>query len=80
MRRISELPILVKGLLVVVLGIVSELAIATFAADGLKRVDATYERAITQDAQSAFDLAIASRYLQGIMRQTLRLPANEQAA
>jgi len=80
MRRISELPILVKGLLVVVLGIASELAIVTFAANGLKRVDATYERAITHDAQSAFDLAIASRYLQGITRQTLRLPANEEAA
>ena len=41
MRHLSELPILLKGLLVVMLGIASELAIVTFAANGLKRVDAT---------------------------------------
>jgi methyl-accepting chemotaxis protein len=79
MRRLAELPIIVKGLLVVVLGIASELAIAAFAADGLRRVDATYEQAITQEAEGAFDLAIASRYLQGIMRQTLRLADHAEA-
>ena len=78
MRRIAELPILVKGLLVVVLGIASEIAIAAFAAQGLTRVKETYSQAIDQEAQAAFQLA--SRYLQGIQRQALRLADHEAEA
>ncbi len=73
MRRITELPILVKGMIVVLLGMVSELAITGYAAKALRGVEATYERAITQEAEAAFDIALANRFLQGALRQVTRL-------
>ena len=73
LRRIAELPILAKGLIVVGLGIVSELAVTAFAASALDRVKSTYVEAIEVEGKSASSLALASRYLQGVQRQALRL-------
>ena len=80
MRRIAELPILVKGLLVVVLGIASEIAIAAFAAHGLNRVQASYDGAIEREAEAAYQLAMASRFLQGVQRHAVRLSIRETEA
>ncbi|WP_270935835.1 methyl-accepting chemotaxis protein [Falsiroseomonas oryzae] len=80
LRRIAELPILAKGLLVVAIGIASELAVTGFAARGLQQVSQTYVHAVESDAESAFHLALASRYLQGVQRQALRLADHEQEA
>ena len=73
MRRIAELPILMKGLLVVALGIASEIAIAAFAAHGLNRVQASYDAALEREAEAAYQLAMASRFLQGVQRHAVRL-------
>jgi methyl-accepting chemotaxis protein len=80
LRRIAELPILAKGLIVVALGIASELAVTTFAAVALDRVRSTYVQAIEVEGKSASSLALASRYLQGVQRQALRLADFEQEA
>lgn len=80
LRRITELPILAKGLIVVGLGIASELAVTGFAAHGLDRVRDTYAHAVETEGESAFHLALASRYLQGVQRQALRLADFEDEA
>ena len=80
LRRIAELPILAKGLIVVMLGIASELAVTAFAAHGLDRVRSTYAHAIQTEGETAGHLALASRYLQGVQRQALRLADFEQEA
>jgi methyl-accepting chemotaxis protein len=80
LRRVFELPILAKGLLLVVFGAAAELAITAKSATGLAEVRQTYSTAINQEAESAFALALASRYGQGVARQMLRLPDATDAA
>jgi len=80
MRHLTELPVLVKAALLLGILLLAQAAITLVAWQGLGRVQATYDRAIAQEADAAFDLARAARYLQGIQRQALRLADHQGEA
>jgi methyl-accepting chemotaxis protein len=78
-RRVSELPILAKGMIVIAVGLIAVLAVATAALRGVERVRETYDHAIEMQAEVAQHLAMAARYLQGMQRQALRITVVDPA-
>jgi methyl-accepting chemotaxis protein len=80
LRRLAELPILAKGLIVVGLGVASSIAVTAFAARGLQQVSAGYAHAIESEGEAAYHLALSTGFLEGVQRQALRLAASRDAA
>ncbi|TDG17389.1 methyl-accepting chemotaxis protein [Paracraurococcus ruber] len=68
-----QMPVLGKGVLIVLLGVVSEAIIALVAMSGLQEVKTAYQTALVQESGAALQASQASRTVQGISRQAARL-------
>ena len=73
MRRILEWPILWKGIALVVVGALAEMAVATYALRAVENTDATWQRAMDQSAEPALEIAQAGRTVAAISRHGVRL-------
>jgi methyl-accepting chemotaxis protein len=78
-RRILELPILGKGLLVVGMGAVTAIGLSLSAGITLDNASDRYRATLGGSGAAAVDIAQASRALQGIARQTVRLVVYKDA-
>lgn len=73
LRRILELRILIKGLLVVGLGAATAIGLSVYGGVTLNHTGERYHAALAGSGAAAVDIAQAARALQGIARQTTRL-------
>ena len=73
MRRILEWPILWKGIALVIVGALAEMAVASYALRAVDNTDATWQRAMDQSVEPALEIAAAGRTVAAISRQGVRL-------